>query len=372
MGDIKLHLDQWHQDLGGRMVSFAGYSMPVQYDGVMAEHLWTRENAGLFDVSHMGQLIFSSDDSSIDIGIELEKLLPANIIKLGVNRLRYSMLLAQDGGILDDLMVTRREHDFYMVVNGAVKHEDMAYIRENIDDRITLNYMEDHYLLALQGPKAGDVMKHLIPETDMLYFMQAGHYNWDGIDLWISRSGYTGEDGFEISVHNDDAQKLADALIAYEEVKPIGLGARDSLRLEAGLPLYGHDLTPEIMPFAANLSFAVPKRRREEAGFIGDDPILKQFADGPSDLRVGLAIEGRQPVREGAIIVDDQGQQIGAITSGGFSPTLQRPIAMGYVPMHLTEQGTGIIIQQRGKNIAAKVTAMPFVPNGYRRPPRAA
>ncbi len=370
--DLKLYLDQWHQDLDGRMVSFAGYSMPVQYEGVMAEHIWTRENAGLFDVSHMGQLIFSSDDSSIDIGVELEKLLPANIIKLGVNRLRYSMLLAEGGGILDDLMVTRREHDFYMVVNGAVKHEDMAYIRENLNDAITLNYMEDHSLLALQGPKAGYVMKQLIPTTDDLFFMQAGSYDWNGVKLWISRSGYTGEDGFEISVHNDDVHKLADALIQYEEVKPIGLGARDSLRLEAGLPLYGHDLTSETMPFSANLAFAVPKRRREEAGFIGDVHILKQFADGPETLRVGIAVEGRQPVREGAIIVDDNDKQIGIITSGGFAPTLQRPIAMGYVPMALSQEGTDIIIQQRGKNIAAKVTAMPFVPNGYRRPPKAA
>ncbi len=370
MSDIKLHLDQWHQNLNGRMVSFAGYSMPVQYEGVMTEHLWTRENAGLFDVSHMGQLILSSD--SDDVGAALEALLPGNIATLGIDRLRYSLLLAQDGGILDDLMVTRRSDDYYMVVNGAVKHEDMAYIRENLPDSVNLNYMEDHALLALQGPKAGDVMKRLIPETDMLYFMQAASYEWDGISLWISRSGYTGEDGFEISVHNDHAQKLADALIAHEQVKPIGLGARDSLRLEAGLPLYGHDLNPEILPFAASLGFAVPKRRREEGGFIGSDAVLEQFNIGPQMVRVGIKVDGRQPVREGAIIVDEGGETIGNITSGGFAPSLQYPISMGYVPANMATEGTELILQQRGKNIAGFVTSMPFVPNGYRRPPKAA
>lgn len=370
MSDIKLHLDQWHQDLGGRMVSFAGYSMPVQYDGVMAEHLWTRENAGLFDVSHMGQLIFTSDND--DLGAILEAMLPGNIKGLGVDRLRYSLLLNDDGGILDDLMVTRRNDDFYMVVNGAVKHDDMAYILDNLPDTVTLNYMEDHALLALQGPKAGDVMKRLIPETDMLYFMQAGSYEWDGVSLWISRSGYTGEDGFEISVHNDDVQKLADALIAHEEVKPIGLGARDSLRLEAGLPLYGHDLNPQILPFAASLGFAVPKRRREEGGFIGSDAVLEQFNNGSEMVRVGIKVDGRQPVREGAIIVDDSGETIGNITSGGFAPSLQYPISMGYVPANMAAEGTELILQQRGKKVVGFVASMPFVPNGYRRPPKAA
>lgn len=369
MSDITLHLDQWHQELGGRMVSFAGYSMPVQYEGVMTEHLWTRENAGLFDVSHMGQLILSSE--SDDVGAALEALLPGNIATLGLDRLRYSLLLAQDGGILDDLMVTRRSDDYYMVVNGAVKHEDMVYIRENLPDSVNLNYMEDHALLALQGPKAGDVMKRLIPEADMLYFMQAGSYEWDGISLWISRSGYTGEDGFEISVHNDDVQKLADALIAHEEVKPIGLGARDSLRLEAGLPLYGHDLNTETLPFAASLGFAVPKRRREEGGFVGSAAVLEQFNVGPEMVRVGIKVDGRQPVREGAIIVDEGGETIGNITSGGFAPSLQYPISMGYVPANMTTEGTELILQQRGKNIAGFVTSMPFVPNGYRRPPKA-
>jgi len=367
MSDSKLHLDQWHQALGGRMVSFAGYSMPVQYEGVMAEHLWTRENAGLFDVSHMGQLTFKCDDSSIDIGLELEKLLPGNILKLGVNRLRYSLLLAEDGGILDDLMVTRRADDFYMVVNGAVKHDDMAYIRENLPDNINVNYMEDYALLALQGPKTGDVLKRLIPETYALYFMQAEQYQWNDVDLWISRSGYTGEDGFEISVHNDDVQKLVDAIMHHDEVKPIGLGARDSLRLEAGLPLYGHDLNPEILPLQASLGFAVPKRRREEGGFIGADSVIAQYDNGPSSVRVAINIDGRQPVREGAIIVDEAGNQLGNITSGGFSPSLQRPIAMGYAPASLSQEGTELIIEQRGKNIGGKVTAMPFVPNGYRR-----
>ncbi len=369
--DIKLHLDQWHHDHGGRMVSFSGYSMPVQYDGVMAEHLWTRENAGLFDVSHMGQLVISCDDSAVDIGTELEKLLPGNIVNLGINRMRYSLLLAENGGILDDLMITRRENDFYMVVNGAVKHEDIAYIRENLPDNINLNYMEDHSLLALQGPKASDVLKRLIPDIDNLYFMQAGRFEWERAPLWVSRSGYTGEDGFEISIHNDDVLKFAEALTAHEEVKPIGLGARDSLRLEAGLPLYGHDLHPDILPFGASLGFAVPKRRREEGGFIGDQQVIEEYNKGPDHMRVGIEVVGRQPVREGAIIINGTGDQIGSITSGGFSPTLQRPIAMGYVPKDMTEIGTDVILQQRGKNIMGKVTAMPMVPNGYRRAPKA-
>lgn len=367
IAELKLHLDHWHQDLGGRMVSFAGYSMPVQYEGVMAEHIWTRENAGLFDVSHMGQLIFRSEN--LDVGEQLEKLLPGNITGLGVDRLRYSLLLAEDGGILDDLMVTRRKDDFYMVVNGAVKHDDMAHILDVMPDDVTLNYMEDHALLALQGPKAGDVMKRLIPETDMLYFMQAGEYIWDGVTLWISRSGYTGEDGFEISVHNDDVQKLADALMAHDEVKPIGLGARDSLRLEAGLPLYGHDLNPEILPFAALLGFAVPKRRREEGGFIGSDAVIAQFNEKPENVRVGIKVEGRQPVREGASILNQDGDQVGVVTSGGFAPTLQYPISMGYVPEAMSIEGTKLTLLQRGKEIEGTVTSMPFVPNGYRRAP---
>lgn len=368
IAELKLHLDAWHNALGGRMVSFAGYSMPVQYEGVMAEHLWTRENAGLFDVSHMGQLIFRSED--LDVGAALETLLPGNIKGLGVDRLRYSLLLADDGGILDDLMVTRRKDDFYMVVNGAVKHDDMAHILDVMPDNVTLNYMEDHALLALQGPKAGDVMKHLVPETDMLYFMQAGEFDWDGVSLWISRSGYTGEDGFEISVHNDDAQKLADALIAHQAVKPIGLGARDSLRLEAGLPLYGHDLNADILPFAASLGFAVPKRRREEGGFLGSDAVIAQYNNQPENIRIGIRVEGRQPVREGALILDPDGIQVGIITSGGFSPTLQYPISMGYVPVAMSIEGTKLTLQQRGKEISGTVTAMPFVPSGYRRAPK--
>ncbi len=365
--DQKLPLDSWHRGQGARMVSFAGYEMPIQYEGIMAEHIWTRENAGLFDVSHMGQVVFTGENADA----ELEKILPGEIQKLGVNRIRYSLLLAQDGGILDDLMVTRRANDIYAVVNGATKYDDLAYIIDNMPDSVTINLMDDHALLALQGPKAGTALASFIPEVDNLYFMMAGAFALDGMDLWISRSGYTGEDGFEISVAAQHAEKLAGMLCGHEDVKPIGLGARDSLRLEAGLPLYGHDLTPQITPIQADLGFALNKRRREQGGFAGAQRVLGEHKDGAAMKRVGLFVDGRQPLREGAIIVDDAGNEIGQVTSGGFSPSLERPIAMAYVPSELSEEGTVLTAQQRGKPFAVTVTKMPFVPHNYRRKPKA-
>ena len=365
--DQKLPLDAWHRAQGARMVSFAGYEMPIQYEGIMAEHMWTRSKAGLFDVSHMGQVTFTGTDADK----ELERILPGEIQKLGVNRIRYSLLLAEDGGILDDLMVTRRADDIYTVVNGATKYDDIAYIIDNMSDDVTINLMEDHALLALQGPKAGEVLASLIPAVDDLYFMMAGEFMLDGMKLWISRSGYTGEDGFEISVDADNATKLADMLTAHDDVAPIGLGARDSLRLEAGLPLYGHDLSPEVTPMQADLGFALNKRRREEGGFAGAERVLAEHPNGAAMKRVGLNVEGRQPIREGAIIVDDAGNEIGQVTSGGFSPSLERPIAMAYVPSELSAEGTKLTAQQRGKPFSATVTAMPFVPHNYRRKPKA-
>jgi aminomethyltransferase len=361
-GDALLPLDAWHRARGGRMVSFAGYAMPIQYEGIMAEHGWTREHAGLFDVSHMGQLLFSGEGADR----ALEALLPGDIIGLKEGRTRYSLLLDADGGILDDLMVTRRTDGLYMVVNGATKYDDIGHLREHLPDEITINHMDEQALLALQGPEAAAALSRLVAGVDGLAFMQAGAFRWRTYDLWISRSGYTGEDGFEISLPADAAEAFADELCALEAVKPIGLGARDSLRLEAGLPLYGHDLDENIDPVTAGLAFAISKRRRAEGGFPGADRILGLLANGAPVNRVGLAVEGRLPAREGAKVFA-QGEEVGSVTSGGFAPSLGAPVAMAYVPAALATPGTRLELEVRGKRLAATVTPMPFVPHRYHR-----
>ncbi len=370
----QLPLGDWHRALGARMVPFAGYEMPVQYEGVMAEHIWTRTEAGLFDVSHMGQLQLIGEGAAD----ALEKITPGNLSALAAGKIRYTLLLAQDGGILDDLMVTNTGHHLYLVVNGATKHDDIAYMRDQLPDCLTLNHLEDLALLALQGPKAAAALAKLDiqplqpdwPKPTDLYFMEAGAFLWNDIPLGISRSGYTGEDGFEISVPAEHAVALANALTDLEEVRPIGLGARDSLRLEAGLPLYGHDMNPDILPVEADLNFALSKARREQANFAGAERVLAQYPDKADKKRVGLFVDGRQPVREGAVVIDATGTTIGTVTSGGFSPTLQRPIAMAYVPMNFSETGTAITVEQRGKKIACTVADMPFVPHHYYRKPK--
>ncbi|MBD8678107.1 glycine cleavage system aminomethyltransferase GcvT [Sphingomonas sp. CFBP 13720] len=365
-----LPLDAWHRAHGGRMVPFAGYTMPVQYEGIMAEHLWTRESAGLFDVSHMGQLLIHGTDAVA----ALEALLPGDLAILKSAKMRYSLLLDDNGGILDDLMVTRLGDSqpfgeaegaaFYMVVNGATKYDDIGHLREHLPDAITLNHLDDRALLAVQGPKAVDALDRIVPGVAALTFMTAGAFAWQGHALWISRSGYTGEDGFEISLPEEAAADFADAITAEPEVKPIGLGARDSLRLEAGLPLYGHDLSPDITPVAADLGFALSKRRREEGGFPGAERILAERRDGPALKRVGLIVEGRQPVREGAEVIDDAGTVVGHVTSGGFGPSVQLPIAMAYLPPALAQGGV-VTLLQRGKRHPARVVPMPFVPHRY-------
>jgi aminomethyltransferase len=359
----KLALDEWHRAHGARMVPFAGYEMPVQYEGIMAEHLWTRENAGLFDVSHMGQLLVHGEH----VDAALETLLPGELKLLGDMRLRYSLLLAEDGGIIDDLMATRRGEEFYVVVNGATKHEDIDVLRHRLPKYAVVDHMREQALLALQGPKAAEVLEMLVPGVSDLGFMQGGPFHACGHPVWISRSGYTGEDGFEISVHNIAAPQLADWLIGDERVKPVGLGARDSLRLEAGLPLYGHDIDRSTTPVMAGLTFAIGKRRRAERDFSGAARIFKEIEEGPVQKRVGFDVDGRQPVREGALVLDSEGNEVGRITSGGFSPSLQRPIAMGYVATHLAGVGTALKLEQRGKLFDARVTPMPFVPHRYHR-----
>jgi len=363
---LELPLGDWHRAQGARMVEFAGYHMPIQYEGIMAEHLWTRENAGLFDVSHMGQLMLSGEG----VAAALEVLVPGDISALKEGKMRYSLLLAEDGGILDDLMITAAPMGLYVVVNGAVKWDDMGYLREHLPDEVTINHMDDRALLALQGPKAIDALLRVVPGVDALFFMEAGSFFWgpksDPEPLWISRSGYTGEDGFEISVPAAHAQKLADALCAQPEVKPIGLGARDSLRLEAGLPLYGHDMNPEIDPVEGNAAFAVSKRRRTESGFNGANRILKALAEGPARKLVGFDVDGKMPVREGAPIYSGN-EQVGTITSGGFAPSIGAPIAMGYVASGHIAVGTALEAEVRGKRVALTVAQMPFIPHHYHR-----
>ncbi len=366
-GPELLPLDAWHRARGARMVPFAGYEMPVQYDGIIAEHLWTRAHAGLFDVSHMGQLMVTGAGAAE----ALEALLPGDISALKPGRIRYSLLLAEDGGILDDLMVTNvtppdaTEPAYYVVVNGATKWDDMGHMREHLPDAITLSYMDERALLALQGPEAAQALDKVIPgATAELKFMQGTSREWRGAQVGIGRSGYTGEDGFELSVPDSHVEQLADALCALEEVKPIGLGARDSLRLEAGLPLYGHDLSEATDPVSADLGFAISKRRRAQGGFPGTDAILAALAAGPARKRVGLALDGRMAAREGASILHD-GHAIGIITSGGFSPSLERPIAMGFVDAALAAPATELEIDVRGRMIRASVVPLPFVPHRY-------
>ena len=359
----KLPLDSWHRARGARMVPFAGYEMPVQYEGIIAEHLWTRENAGLFDVSHMGQLFVHG--SGVDVA--LEKIMPGDFQAAADMKPKYSLLLDEEGGIIDDLMATRRGQDFYIVVNGATKHGDIADMERRLPSDIVIDYMKEQALLALQGPRAAEVLETIVPGVSDLGFMQGGPFKWNGHNLWISRSGYTGEDGFEISVPGIAAADLADAITANELAKPIGLGARDSLRLEAGLPLYGHDLDHKTTPVMAGLTFAINKRRRVEGRFAGALRIMAELENGPIEKRVGFEVEGRQPVREGALVLDGEGNEVGKITSGGFSPSLQRPIAMGYVAAPFADEGTALKLEQRGKLFDARVVPMPFVPHRYHR-----
>lgn len=354
-----LPLDALHRRLGARMVPFAGYAMPIQYEGIVAEHNWTRTAAGLFDVSHMGQVILTGDGADA----ALEALIPGDIVGLRTGCLRYSMLLDANGGILDDLMVTRREGDLYLVVNGAMKHADIAILKAGLPG-VGVAYRPDLALLALQGPTAVDALERLAPGVAALSFMRAGAFTLDGTPVWVSRSGYTGEDGFEISVPAADAERIATLLLAQPEVKPVGLGARDSLRLEAGLPLYGHDLTPETTPVEASLAFAISKRRKAEGGFPGAERVLRQLLDGPAKTRIGLKLDGRQPVREGAVVMHE-GAAVGTVTSGGHGPALNAPIAMAYVPAALAADGQRLQVEVRGKLLDATVVPMPFFPKNY-------
>jgi len=358
-----------HRRRGGRMVPFAGYEMPLQYQGIVAEHLWTRTNAGLFDVSHMGQ-IFLEGGNHTAVAAALERLVPADIAGLAPGRIRYTQLIAASGGIIDDLMVTRPQREdgrLILVVNASRKGIDEAWLRENLPPAIAVEPQNELALLALQGPGAAEVMGRLSQPAQELAFMTAMEANLSGLAARVSRSGYTGEDGFEISLEADDAEALFDLVLGDERVRPIGLGARDSLRLEAGLCLYGQDIDESTSPIEAGLSWSIPARRRQDCDFIGANRIAQELARGVARRRVGLTPQGRVPVRHGSAIRDGREAEIGTVTSGGFSPSLGVPIAMGYVASALADAGTVVAVSVRDKGIPSVITRLPFVPHRYKR-----
>jgi aminomethyltransferase len=363
-------LYELHVSLGAKLVPFAGYAMPVQYPtGILREHLHTREKAGLFDVSHMGQAFLIGPDHATTAAA-LEALVPADILNLGLGQQRYTQLLNDDGGIIDDLMVTRSvsaEDDggLMLVVNASRKEVDYAHIADRLPDDVTLQPAPERALLALQGPAAKDVMAKLSDVAANLAFMNASSGKVGDFDCHISRSGYTGEDGFEISVAAGKAEKLARLLLAQEGVRPVGLGARDSLRLEAGLCLYGHDIDETTSPVEAGLMWSIQKRRRIEGGFPGAERIRNEQQYGPRRRRVGIKPDGRAPAREGTAIVALLGEGIGKVTSGGFGPSINGPVAMGYVQAPYAETGTPVNLIVRGNALSATVVPLPFVPHRY-------
>jgi aminomethyltransferase len=353
-----------HRELGAKMVGFAGYEMPVHYSrGILAEHLRTRAAAGLFDVSHMGQLRLVGPDPAA----ALEVLVPGDLKALAPSQMRYTLLLDETGGILDDLIATRRDDGFFLVVNAARKEADLAHLRDRLGRGAAVEPLADRALLALQGPAAARVLSRFVTGIDKLGFMIAAEVTIDGAQCLVTRSGYTGEDGFEISLPADAAEGLARSLIAQPEVWPIGLGARDSLRIEAGLCLYGHDIDETTTPVEANLAWTIGKRRRAEVGFPGAATVLRQLAEGPARKRVGIQPEGRAPAREGTEITSEGGHTIGRVTSGGFGPSVGGPIAMGYLERSHATEGTAVELLVRDVPRPARVVRLPFVPTRYYR-----
>ncbi len=372
---IKTALFDLHSAQGGRLVDFAGYFLPVQFKGLIDEHNHTRNSASLFDVSHMGQVSVSGADFAT-ASKALETLLPGNLQNLKPGGMRYTVLLNDAGGIEDDLIVTRSDEGgraqaqgicLSIVVNASRKNHDLQLFKTALGDKLKFELHEDRSLLALQGPLAAKILSSFTDAPFKLAFMQTTSSDISGIECQISRCGYTGEDGFEISVASSRATELAKILFSDERVLPAGLGARDSLRLEAGLCLYGHDMNDKIDPVSANIIFAVGKKRRETGGFTGADAVISVLKNGPKMLRVGILFDGRMPVREGADIVDEADKKIGSITSGTFSPTLGSPIAMGYVPASMSAPGTEIVAIVRGRKISGAISNMPFVPQNYAR-----
>jgi aminomethyltransferase len=372
---LRTPLYKFHLERGARLVAFAGYEMPVQYPtGILSEHLHTRAAAGLFDVSHMGQIAMRSMSGRLeDAARALETLVPIDIIGIAEGRQRYALFTNAEGGILDDLMVANRGDRLLLVVNAACKTPDLAHLRQNLGQTCKIDPLPDRALIALQGPLAGAALARLAPAITTMRFMDVRPLSILGADCEVSRSGYTGEDGFEISIAADRAETFARVLCEDHSVMPIGLGARDSLRLEAGLCLYGSDLNPAITPVMASLEWAIQKARRaggsRAGGFPGADVIFRQLADGPSRRRVGLKVEDRVPVRGGAKLYSDEisPSTIGVVTSGGFGPSVQAPIAMGYVDKNFATTGKRIFGDVRGKRVALRVCDLPFVPHRYKR-----
>ena len=363
-----------HVELGAKIVPFAGYEMPVHYPmGVLKEHLHTRSDAGLFDVSHMGQVILKPKTGRYeDAALAFERLMPVDVAGLAEGRQRYGMFTNDDGGILDDLMFANRGDHLFVVVNAACKDQDISHMRAHLADACEVIAITDRALVALQGPKAEAALEALVPGVAAMKFMDVAILPWSGADLWISRSGYTGEDGYEISVPETLAVAFAQALLARPGVAPIGLGARDSLRLEAGMCLYGHDIDTTTSPVEGNLTWAIQKARRtggaRAGGFPGAARILGELAEGPARRRVGLRPEGRAPMREGTVVYagTEGGEPIGAITSGGFGPSIEGPMAMAYLPAHLKD-GDTVYADVRGKRLPATLAPMPFHPTCYKR-----
>ena len=362
---IELPLKKLHAELGAKFVPFAGYEMPVQYaDGVMTEHLWTREKAGLFDVSHMGQVLLPSDQDGA-----LETLVPVDVMGLAVGRQRYGLFTTPTGGVIDDLMIARRETDLFLVVNASRKAQDLAHLRAHVSG---VTEVTDRALLALQGPLAEIALERLVPAVAQMRFMDVATADWSGVELWISRSGYAGEDGFEVSVPSASVDAFARALLEMDEVAPVGLGARDSLRLEAGLPLYGNDLSEDISPIEAGMSWAISKSRRageaRAMGYLGAERIEAERANGAPRKRIGLVPEGRAPMRGGVTLFDAEqgGTQIGMVTSGGFGPSVGHPIAMALVDAALAPD-VMIYGEVRGKRLPAKQVPLPFHKATYKR-----
>ena len=364
-----------HVALGGKMVPFAGYEMPVQYGpGVLREHLHTRKAAGLFDVSHMGQIALRAKSGPVeDAALALERLVPQDIVKVAPGRQRYAQFTNAAGGILDDLMVANFGDHLLLVVNAACKEADAAHLRKHLSDVCVIEPLPDRALIALQGPRAESALAAFCADAPLMRFMDAGPHEVDGLPCFVSRSGYTGEDGFEISVPAERAERLANRLLENADVLPIGLGARDSLRLEAGLCLYGHDIDTTTTPVEGALEWSIQKSRRtggaRASGFFGAEEILAQLEKGAPRRRVGLRPEGRAPVREGAALFADNAsiEPIGAVTSGGFGPSLNAPVAMGYLPASLATPGTQVFAEVRGQRLPLKVAITPFVPNTYKR-----
>ncbi len=362
-----------HVELGAKMVPFAGYEMPVQYPaGVMAEHKQTRTKAGLFDVSHMGQVVLRARDPD-DAALALETLVPVDVLGLAEGRQRYGYFTNEGGGIEDDLMIANRGDHLFLVVNAACKDADLARMRAALEPQVTVKLIRNRGLLALQGPAAVEVLAEHHPGVRDMRFMDVETLPIAGAECWVSRSGYTGEDGFEISVPEAATADLARALLAHEDVSPVGLGARDSLRLEAGLCLYGHDIDSDTSPVDAGLTWAIQKVRREggarAGGFPGADRLLAAMAEGPARKRVGLLPDGRAPMREGVQLFASQeaDRPIGQVTSGGFGPTIGAPVAMGYVRADLATPGTGLFGDVRGKRLPVTVAKLPFVAPGFKR-----